>query len=217
MSIAISLIFTYLVYQNLTANYFGGLDTAVDLGMDPALRDEVVKLKSEGQRGAVTSGTKYLIVILLEVIVFHFSVKTLSILTDRQRRPSFKEFMAAEIRMIKIMIWNFIKGVIVSAVVAFILNIFGLGFATPIIMFFVYAYFMGYAFIDNYNEQFSFTIRKSQSIIRCHLGAALTIGVIVSVMIYIPLIGPLFAPIFGAVSAAIYGERFKIENALATI
>lgn len=171
-------------------------------------------MKSESTRGALTSGTKYILIILLEIIIFYFSVKTLGILTDRPTKPTFSEFIRAEKRMIKIMFLCFLKGIGASIVVSILLGIIGLNVISPAVMFVVYGYFMGYAFIDNYNEQFDHHIKQSQEIIRQHFGAAVTIGVVVSLLIYIPLLGPLFGPIFGSVSAAIYGNRYKVQHQL---
>lgn len=39
-------------------------------------------IKEAGKGKALSSGTRYLLLILLEVIIFHFSVKTLSHLTN---------------------------------------------------------------------------------------------------------------------------------------
>lgn len=212
LSIVISVMFTVIAYKNLSANYFAPLEPQIEMTLNQDVGETVGDVKSESKRGAVTSGTKYILIILLEVIIFYFSVKTLGILSDRPRRPTFKEFVRAEKRMIKIMIINFIKGVIALAIVSAFLSIIGYRVLSPFIMFIVYSYFMGYAFLDNYNEQFDHTIKNSQAIIRQNIGGALGIGIVISLLIYIPLLGPLFGPIFGSVAAAIYGERYKIEN-----
>ena len=81
-------------------------------------------------------------------------------------------------------------------------------------MFFIYSYFVGHAFLDNYNEQFNKSIKNSDSIIKQHIGASLALGIVISALLFIPLLGPLCAPILGAIAAAIYGERYKIEDSL---
>ncbi|GLR17733.1 EI24 domain-containing protein [Portibacter lacus] len=217
LSIIISLAFTYFVYENLASNYLQGFYVEDIQNVDQNMNDAVGEVRSEGKRGAITSGTKYLLVILLEIVIFYFSVKTLSILTDKERRPTIAEFIKAETRMLKLMVLNFVKGIIVLVIVSAILFLLGVSFLSPFVMFLVYGYFMGYAFIDNYNEQHGNTIKKSGQIIQQHLGAALTIGTVVSLLIYIPLVGPLCGPIFGSVAAALYGERHKIEHTLLPI
>jgi thiamine transporter ThiT len=216
VSILISIAFTYVSYKNLVHNYFPQTEQtdSVVTNMNADVQESIEDVKAEGKRGAFTSGTKYILIILLEIIIFYFSVKTLAILTDRPRRPTFKEFVKAEKRMIKIMLLSFFKGIGASIVVSMILGILGLSAISPFVMFAVYGYFMGYAFLDNYNEQFEHKIKQSQEIIRKHFGAAVTIGIVVSILIYIPLLGPLFGPIIGSVAGAIYGERYKIETEL---
>lgn len=213
MTILVSVIFSFIVYRNLIPSIDPEqLDLAVQAGLGPEMTEMVDGAKSEGKKGAFFSGTKYLLIIFLEVIIFHFSMKTLSILTNGNRVLQFRDFVVAEKRMIKVMAVNFIKGVIVQALLFIGLSMIGMKVLSPFLMFFVYAYFIGYALLDNYNEQFARTIKQSQAIIRQHLGAAVTIGVLITGLIYIPLVGPIFAPIFGAIAAAIYGERFKIED-----
>lgn len=159
-----------------------------------------------------SGGTKYLLLILLEVIIFYFCVKTLSILTKEKSNPTFKQFYKAEIRMIKLMGWNFGKGVAAQVMISMALSLLGFKELTATAMFFVYAYFIGYAFLDNYNEQFSFKLKQSQTIIRQHLGAAFMLGLVVTLLLYIPLVGPLLAPVFGGIAASIYGFRYSLET-----
>ncbi|WP_235298118.1 EI24 domain-containing protein [Portibacter marinus] len=217
MSILISLLFTYIVYENLTENYFPLFPEEPMVDPESVKSEKLSDLKDEGRKGVVTSGTKYLLVILLEMVVYYFSFKTLFTLGAKSDSPSFKDFINAEKRMIRIMISNFVKGVIVNIVVSIVTGLLNIDFLNPFLMFFVYAYFMGYAFLDNYNEQYRMEIKESQVIIRKNVGAALAIGLIVSMLIYVPLIGPLLGPIFGAVAAAIYGHRYQIEGQTAVL
>lgn len=174
---------------------------------------EIPKVMSEeGRHTMFSGGTKYLLLILLEVIIFYFCVKTLAILSKKVTTPTFKQFYKAEIRMIILMGWNFGKGIAAQVIITIILSILGLKSLLGFFMFFVYSYFIGYAFLDNYNEQFGFKIRPSQAIIRQHLGAAFALGLCVTMLLYIPLIGPLLAPLFGGVSASIYGYRYGMEH-----
>ncbi len=168
-------------------------------------------VKSGSQKTVFSSGTKYLLFILLEVIIFHFAVRTLSILRGTKREISLNDFFKAEKRMIILMGINFIKGIVAYIVVTVALSIVGFNSYTPFVMFFVYAYFIGFGFLDNYNEQFGKTMNQSLVIVRQHVGASTAIGLLISGLLFIPFIGPLFSPIFGAIAATIYGERYKIE------
>ena len=210
MTVIISVLFTYFLICDIASfNYRTLIESLKFQSLDDELKDH---LKSEGKTQAISSGSKYLLIILLEIIIFHFSVKAVNALTGGNHKPTFKEFFAAERRMIILMFINFFKGVAAQAVISSILHVISLGFLAPIIMFFVYGYFIGYAFIDNYNEQYEKTIKESQYIVRKHLGAAVGLGVVISLLLYIPVIGPLFSPIFGGIAASIYGNRYQIQN-----
>ena len=217
VTIIIALIFTYVVYGNLKASFAPDLDEVALASMSPELEGLIDDAKESGKRGAYTSGTKYMLLIILEVIIFHFSVKTLTILSNNGRVTQFKDFVNAEKRMIKIMVLNFGKGLIVNAVLYVAFSLIDFDFLTKYVMFFVYAYFIGYAFLDNYNEQFVKTIKNSQAIIRQHVGATTALGLLITILLYVPIVGPIIGPIFGSIAGAIYGERYKIENAIGLV
>ncbi|MFK7808402.1 MAG: EI24 domain-containing protein [Saprospiraceae bacterium] len=213
MMLSISVLFSWYfiddLWKHLIAFDLRGTFTntfSTEMGLVSDMIDD------EGKHTMLSGGTKYLLLILLEVIIFHFCIKTLSILTKKSDEVSFKKFYKAEIRMIKIMGWNFGKGIAAQVVISILLGFLDLDFLEPLLMFLVYTYFIGYAFLDNYNEQFEFKISKSQQIIRRHLGAAFALGLVVTLLLYIPLVGPLLAPIFGGVAATIYGVRYSMED-----
>lgn len=165
----------------------------------------------ESKDGAISSGTKYVLLIFLEVIIFHFSVTTLNILSSGDAKPKFKEFLNAERRMIKILFQSFFKGYAANIVIGVLLGLIDMNMMRPYIMFFVYSYFIGYSFIDNYNEQFGIDIKTSLLKVRKHVGAAIALGVVVNMIIFIPLIGPFIAPIFGGVAGTLYSYKYNVQ------
>ncbi|MFT6707866.1 MAG: hypothetical protein ACJATF_002722 [Flavobacteriales bacterium] len=213
MMIMISVLFSWYLLGDLWGHLswdnieqLAPANTSTDMSAMPNVIDEGSK------HTMFSGGTKYLLLILLEVIIFYFCIKTLSILTKEKSNPTFKEFYKAEIRMIKLMGWTFVKGIAVQVMISLALSLLGFKELTATAMFFVYAYFIGYAFLDNYNEQFSFKLKQSQTIIRQHLGAAFILGLVVTLLLYIPLVGPLLAPVFGGIAASIYGFRYSLET-----
>lgn len=154
----------------------------------------------------------YLLIILLEVIIFHVAVKTLSIVNNQILQPSFKDFLTAEKRMIKVMVRNFFKGAIISIILQVPISILDLEYLEDFIMFLVYSYYVGFAFLDNYNEQFDKTIKESNDIIKEHRWASTFLGVIISLLLYIPLLGALITPFLGAIAATLYGNKNNIEG-----
>lgn len=214
VSIIVSVLFSYWLMSDMFSTNdidLSGIDAA-DLSEQGESIKKNIKEASQGE--AISSGTRYLLLILLEVIIFHFSVKTLSILTTNTAYPKFKEFIAAEKRMIRLLIISFFKGLLASIILGIVLSIVGLNDLTSFMMFFVYSYFMGYAFIDNYNEQFDINIKDSLLKVRQHVGAATILGVVVTALMYFPIIGPFFAPLFGAVAGTLYSHKYQVQKVI---
>jgi len=149
-------------------------------------------------------GIKYLILIAVEILIFHCSVTTINILNGQKRTPSFQDFVAAEKRMIQVAIRSFILETIAAVIIGIILNIFGLKFFLFIPMFFIHAYFIGFAFFDNYNEQYGFDLKESTSLVNKQLGAVLAVGMIAVLLFKLPIIGAIAAPVLGATTATMY-------------
>lgn len=211
-SIIVSILFSYWLFSDLLGSNKVELPNinGVDLSEEGEIIKNSIKDASKGE--AISSGSRYLLLILLEVIIFHFSVKTLSILTNTSQYPNFKDFIGAEKRMIKLLFISFFKGLLASIVLGIVLSIMGLGELTSFMMFFVYSYFMGYAFIDNYNEQYNVNIKDSLLKVRQHVGAATFLGIVVTGLMYFPIIGPFFAPLFGAVAATLYSHKYQVHK-----
>lgn len=169
-------------------------------------------IKKAGKNVFFEGGMKYLLLIFLEVLIFYFAGKTLWILSGKKSDPQFKDFVNAEIRMIKIMLISFIKVIIFQVLISIVFSIIGLSKMTTLAMFFVHAYFIGYAFFDNYNEQYALSIKKSEKRIAEHKYAATSLGVILSLILHIPLIGPIIAPFLGAVTATVYGYDYQMQS-----
>jgi hypothetical protein len=213
ISVTIAALFSYYVLSSwglFEGELIPSEVARASLGSD---YEEISKtVKSVGKNAASSSGSTYLLFILLEVVIFYFTTKTFSILVHKKFNPKIKDFIRAEKRMIIVMFRNFGKGLLVHAIVYFILAILDLEAIVPFLMFFVYSYFLGYAFLDNYNEQFDKTITESQRIVRQHVWASTTFGILGSGLLLIPLIGPLMTPILGAIGATLYGQKNGIEG-----
>ena len=151
-----------------------------------------------------SGGLKYLIIIVLEVFIFHITVKTYEILSGEQQEVTINHFIDAQIRMIKVSIRAFIYESIASVIVAVILGILSLSILKTGAIFLIHAYFLGVAFIDNYNEQFRIKIKKSFSIAYHHIGASFVIGLVAYCLIFIPLAGVILTPLICAVATTSY-------------
>ncbi len=214
VSLILSAVFSVWLLDDLFSSHLDPISFQSNISQELTDKNAIIgkTVLKDSTDGAISSGTKYVLLIFLEVIIFHFSVTTLNILSSGDAKPKFKEFLNAEKRMMKILFLSFIKGFAANLVItSILLNMLGLKSLGPFIMFFVYSYFIGYSFIDNYNEQFDINIKTSLLKVRKHLGAAIALGVVVNIIIFIPIIGPFVAPIFGGVAGTLYGYKYNVQ------
>lgn len=160
----------------------------------------------------ISGGVKYLMFIFAEVIIFHCVVNTINILSGKNHKPSFRDFIDAEKRMIKVSLMAWIMEIIVSFVTTIILSIIGLNFLKSTAKFIIQCYFIGHLFLDNYNEQYGLTVKESFKLVSQHAGASLGIGFIAYILFLIPLFGMIAAPILGAVTAALYMYTHEVNR-----
>lgn len=169
------------------------------------------KIKKEGGVFFFSGGMKYLLIIFLEVFIFHFSVKSYSILKGKQTVLKLNDFYQAEKRMLIVMLQCLVKTWLAYLFLSIVFGVFGFEFLKKPLMFLVYSYFIGYAFLDNYNEQHEISIKNSDKIIRKRFGASIALGMLCSLLMLIPVIGPFSSPLFCAVIATLYGYRHQLE------
>lgn len=171
------------------------------------------KEKLEENHKPLFSGSyKFLILIFLEILIFHFSVGTNNILKGKNRILTIKEFYLAQIRMVLVMGHKWIYGLLMYILVSVVCGLLSISYLTDFIMFFVYSFFLGFAFLDNYLEQFHLTIQESSKHIQSHYGAAVVLGIFASIGMSIPVIGPILIPFICAVAATIYGHEAQMEK-----
>ena len=166
---------------------------------------------TEGYELFVIGGFKYVILILLEVVIFHFSRRTLEVLSGEEVESSFDAFAKAQIRMIGVSVYSFIMESIFSILAGIALSILGLGVMKALVVWFIQCYFLGFAIVDNYNEIYGMTLKQSARYTWNYAGVALSTGVIVYILMLMPLIGIILGPLTGAIAATItmyqLGER----------
>jgi len=149
-------------------------------------------------------GIKYLILIGVEILIFHCSVNTINILNGQNRVPVFQDFVAAEKRMIAVVLRSYVLEMIATVIISTLLGIVGMQAIKFIPIFFIHAYFIGFTFFDNYNEQYGFTIKESTKQINTRIGAVIGVGMVAVLLLKIPVIGAIAAPILGATTATMY-------------
>lgn len=158
----------------------------------------------EGYNFLFVGGMKYVMLMLLEVIIFHVVRGTMEILTGKTSDLSFNSFFNAQIRMIKVGIQSYVMEVIFGIMIAIVLGIVGdLGFLKPVLKYTVHCYFLGFIIFDNYSEQFDLSIKESSKLARQYIGVCLALGLTANVLLLIPVIGAIVAPVIVAVTVTL--------------
>lgn len=239
-SVLIAVAFTYILYNNIHDYFLPNSEENIEINIPSegiaeggeAVKETVshipddadsdleaeeksitkVKESLEDERKSLFSGSlKFLLLIFLEVLIFHFSVRTNNILKNKNKVLKFKDFSKAQIRMTKVMIRKWIYGLIMFILISILCGITGTDYLKDFIMFLIYGYYMGFAFLDNYLEQFKFSINESVKCVQSHFGAATVFGLFASIVMSIPIIGPLIVPFLCAIAAARYGHISQME------
>ena len=167
---------------------------------------------SEGYDLFVMGGFKYVILILLEIVIFHFARKTLQVLTGEEMEATLQAFIDAQVRMFKVVIFCYVMEMVFSIMLGTALSIIGIEIIKPIVLIVIQCFFLGFAIIDNYNEIFKMTIKQSFKYTQQYIGVALAIGLVVYVLMLLPLVGTVLAPLLGAVVATITMHELEKED-----
>ena len=97
----------------------------------------------EGYDFLFVGGMKYVMMMLLEVVIFHMVRGTLEKLTGQTSDMSFQAFFNAQIRMIKVSIRSYIMEILFGIVIAIVFSLaFGFGFLKPVVKYIVHCYFL---------------------------------------------------------------------------
>lgn len=161
----------------------------------------------------IVGGIKYLILFLMEVVIFHFVRRTLEILTSETVDSSFKTFLHAQFRMLKVIVYCFFMETVLSAIFGAILSMLGAEIIKPVVIVLIQSYYLGFAVVDNYNEIFGMSIKQSARYSESYFIVGLVIGLVVNLLMLIPLLGAILGPLVGAIAATITLHRLgKIDN-----
>jgi uncharacterized protein involved in cysteine biosynthesis len=153
---------------------------------------------------------KYVMLVLVEVIIFHFSRRTVEILTAKPARADFQEFVQAQFRMIKVALRSWIMEIIAVAIIGVVfslfnfLNIWGINeVLKPALIFLAQSFFTGFAVVDNYNEQFRMPIRESFQVTKKLAGVSIGAGMVLQLLMPIPLVGLVFGSVLVAIAVVL--------------
>lgn len=177
---------------------------ALFVGSDSLLAN----LSQHTYQSFTSGGMKWVILILLEVIIYHFMRKAMHILLgkDMPDAHSLHPFLRAQKRMIIVSVVAFgLEMLLVNIGVGVFFGIlFPLRFLKVPTILLIQTGLLGFAIVDNYTEQFKFPIPASlKYVAKNHIGTAVGVGLPLFLLLKIPFIGTLAGPILATVTVAI--------------
>ena len=144
---------------------------------------------------------KYVLLILIQMLVVYFSNKTIEILSDIKIDMSLGEMIQSQWRVLQLTVRNWVIEIIIGVGISIIVGIFAPDFIEKALKWLVQCYFVGYFFIDNYNNTFGLKISESAKIVRKYAGATLMIGLVANLLFFLPVIGAIIASFICSVAA----------------
>lgn len=181
------------------------------IGMSSALFNFGTSIFEESYNFLFAGAYRYLIFLLLEVLIIHFAVRTIEILSGRDFKLTLQSFLMAQWRLLKIVVFNFGIELILAAIIGSLLWMFGMSWAKAGFMFIVQCFLMGFLVIDNFNEIQGAGLRTSFKRTLNHVGAALGLGLPLYLIMFVPVIGTIVGPILGVVAGALLMYELEPE------
>ncbi len=162
----------------------------------------VLRLFGEAYESLSDGALNWIVLVLLEVIIYHFMRRTLKVILkmDVEEAHTFKPFFQAQKRMIRVSIMALIlQETLIWVGEGVLPDFFSWWFALA-----AQSAILGYAIADNYNEQLELTIRQSlRNLYRNYIGICLGLGLPLFLMMKVPLVGTVLGPLVTSVVAAI--------------
>ncbi|CAH0999779.1 hypothetical protein LEM8419_01079 [Neolewinella maritima] len=172
--------------------------TAMAIGADSL----VVRWFWEGYESLSDGALNWVVLVLLEVVIYHFMRQTLRVVLDKdvENAHLFKPFLQAQVRMIKVsLVALIVQESLVGLSASLLPGVLDWGFALA-----VQSAVLGFAIADNYSEQFDLGIRQSLRYFwRNYIGVCLGLGLPLFLMLKVPVFGTVLGPLVTSVAAAI--------------
>ncbi|QJB33998.1 EI24 domain-containing protein [Chitinophaga oryzae] len=153
---------------------------------------------------------KYLFLIVASPVFSYLSEKTEAILEYREFPFSWAQLGQDIWRGIRMSFRNIIYqtgAILILLVVSFIPVV---GWITPMIGFFIEAYFYGFSMMDYSCERHRLSMAQSIQFIRQHRGMALGNGMVFYIFMLVPVVGWMLAPSYAVIAATIDLQHKKL-------
>ncbi len=146
----------------------------------------------------------YIIIILLSPVFSHLSEKTEQLQTGRKYPFNFRRLLHDIIRGTLIALRNIAIEIFFTVVLFFCSFIPFVGWISPIVLFFISAYFYGFSFMDYAIERKQLNLSQSIHFIKNNKGVVIANGFVFSLTLLIPFVG-IFLSSFMAIIAVVSG------------
>ena len=161
-----------------------------------------VRLASDAYESLSDGALKWIILVLLEVVIYHFMRRSLALILDKQAEDqhTFKPFFTAQKRMI---IVSFLAFCLESCLLGLTEGLFPVS-VYVVTSTLISSAFLGFVIADNYNEQFGLNIKQSfNNLYRHYIGICIGLGLPLYFILKLPLVGAVIGPLVTSVTAAI--------------
>lgn len=198
-------------FLSIFLNWFRQVDTSTVLGFTTSVGVFAQEIGAKGY-GLVTDGAlKYVILILIEVLIFHATYKTLQVITKEDRpTPKLEDFIAAQKRMFIVVLRAFILEKLSRIAVNIVLGFLGLMVLEDIMGLLIQCYFLGVVIVDNYHEHRQRSIKEGLFISHQIMGISLGVGLVLYCLLYIPFVGAIVGPLVAATAATLV--MYEVEE-----
>ena len=147
----------------------------------------------------------YIVVVIMSPFLAYVSEKTETILSGREYKFDFPQFIHDIFRGIALAIRNMFIELLISVVIFFLPVIPIIGALTSVtvgtvLLFFVSAYFYGFSFIDYTLERQRLSVQQSVKLMRQQKGTACGHGLIFALILFIPIVGAFISAVYAIIS-----------------
>lgn len=143
---------------------------------------------------------KYTVLILLAPFLAFLSEKVEKDRMGTDFDFSLSQMLKDIVRAVRINLWNFIREMAITIGLAFLAFIPVVGLMSPIALFMVQSYFLGYGLMDYNAERWRWSSSTTESWMRRHKSAVAAVGLAFHGLFLIPFLGWIFAPSWSVIA-----------------
>lgn len=192
---------------------FGWLGTPAELPNDAGWWMKFVNAIEESGKWFLQHTYQFTMITLLSPVMAILAERADNTLSGSKFDGGFTRIMTDLFRTILIVLTAFVFSMVVYLIWSLLAWTLGLQFLTPYILFFVNAFFIGFAYIDYALERYQYSIRASWAYSFNNSWTLIGVGLLFSGIFYIPYLGALAAPfIITLLTTAIWHVRVNEVN-----